>query len=65
LKIKGFSRELINRIQKLKKKGGLKADDDVFIFYHFDQKAENLNKAITNHLDNIKFIIKKPILAAK
>jgi len=50
LKIKGFSREIINRIQKLKKKAGLKAEDEVFIFYHFDGKAENLHKAITTQL---------------
>lgn len=46
LKIKGFSREIINRIQKLKKKAGLKADDEVFVFYSFDEKSENLRKAI-------------------
>lgn len=46
LKIKGFAREIINRIQKLKKKAGLKAEDEVFVFYSFDEKSENLRKAI-------------------
>lgn len=46
LKIKGFSREIINKIQRLKKKLGLKAEDEVFVFYSFDEKSEHLRKAI-------------------
>lgn len=61
MKIKGFAREIINRIQKLKKKAGLKADDEVFVFYSFDEKAENLRKAIETQLESIKYAVKKPI----
>ena len=46
LKIRGFAREIINRIQKLKKKTGLSAEDEVFIFYHFPAESTQLNKAI-------------------
>lgn len=63
LKIKGFSREIINRIQKLKKKAGLKAEDEVFVFYSFDEKSENLRKAIETQLEPIKYAIKKPIFS--
>jgi isoleucyl-tRNA synthetase len=35
LKIRGFAREIINRIQKLKKKIHLKTEDEVVIFWKF------------------------------
>lgn len=61
MRIKGFAREIINRFQKLKKKAGVKQDDDIFLFYHFGGNAENLNKAITDELEMIKHAVKKPI----
>lgn len=36
LKIRGFAREIINRIQKLKKKIHLKTEDEVVIFWKFN-----------------------------
>lgn len=48
----------------MKKRAGLKAEDEVFIFYHFDEKAENLHKAITTQLEAIRYAVKKPIFAA-
>ena len=61
LKIKGAAREIINRIQKLKKKTGLKTDDEVFIFYHFDTAAETLNEAIKSERKMIENAVKKPM----
>ena len=46
LKIRGFAREIINRIQKLKKKIHLKTEDEVVIFWKFNEKATNLNAAM-------------------
>ncbi len=46
LKIRGFAREIINRIQKLKKKIHLKTEDEVVIFWKFSEKATNLNAAM-------------------
>ncbi|KAJ7594319.1 tRNA synthetases class I-domain-containing protein [Mycena floridula] len=34
-----FARELTNRVQKLRKKAGLQATDDVHVFYRFEQGA--------------------------
>lgn len=64
LRIKGFAREIINRIQKLKKKAGLKAEDEVFIFHNFDAASENLNKAIQTQSETIRNAVKKPIFSA-
>ncbi len=46
LRIKGFAREIINRIQKLKKKIHLVTEDDVLIFWKFSEKSVNLHAAI-------------------
>jgi isoleucyl-tRNA synthetase len=46
LKIRGFAREIINRIQKLKKKIHLKTEDEVVIFWKFNEKAANLQAAM-------------------
>lgn len=48
----------------MKKKAGLKAEDEVFIFYHFDENSENLHKAITTQLEAIRYAVKKPIFPA-
>ena len=65
LKIKGFAREIINKIQKLKKKAGLKSEDDVFVFYSFNEKSENLRKAIETQSESIKHAVKKPIFSVQ
>ena len=41
-----FAREIINRIQKLKKKIHLKTEDDVVIFWNFAENAVNLRAAM-------------------
>lgn len=46
LKIKGFAREIINRVQKLKKKIHLKTEDEVIILWSFSEKATNLQAAL-------------------
>jgi hypothetical protein len=46
LKIRGFAREIINRIQKLKKKIHLKTDDEVVVFWNFAEKSTNLRAAM-------------------
>lgn len=49
-----IAREIINRVQKLRKKAGLKATDDVRAFYEFpsDEGAE-VKQAIATHADTI------------
>ncbi|KAN0031556.1 hypothetical protein ACTFIV_005421 [Dictyostelium citrinum] len=49
---KGLARELINRVQRLRKKSGLTFDDPVSMFYH--TKEADLKTAIENNNDYIK-----------
>jgi len=46
LKIKGFAREIITRVQKLKKKAKISIEDTILIFYKFGEKAKYLNEAV-------------------
>eukprot|EP00825_Cyclidium_porcatum_P035469 TRINITY_DN3720_c0_g2_i3.p1 TRINITY_DN3720_c0_g2~~TRINITY_DN3720_c0_g2_i3.p1 ORF type:complete len:502 (+),score=106.66 TRINITY_DN3720_c0_g2_i3:75-1580(+) len=61
LKLKGLSREFLNRIQKTKKKCGIHIDDKIIIFYNVDEKSADLAKAIEQEMPSIKFTVKKPI----
>lgn len=61
LKIKGFAREIINRVQKLKKKVHLKTEDDVVIFWSFSEKSTNLQAAIEKENKLIQNAVKKPL----
>lgn len=50
-----LARELTNRVQKLRKKAGLQATDDVEIFYRFDEgEGGDLRTAITEYTDIIR-----------
>jgi isoleucyl-tRNA synthetase len=50
-----LARELINRIQKLRKKAGLQATDSVHVFYRFeDSTGEDIQDAITEYKDMIE-----------
>ncbi|KAF9529218.1 tRNA synthetases class I-domain-containing protein [Crepidotus variabilis] len=50
-----LARELTNRVQKLRKKAGLQATDDVDVFYHFEEGAgADLIAAIQENTDIIK-----------
>ncbi len=52
LKTEGIARELINRVQKLRKKVGLQATDDVKVQYKIiSDKSVNLQGVITEHSD--------------
>ena len=48
-------REVINRVQKLRKKAGLQATDDVDVFYKFeDGSGDEIVVAIHDHIETIK-----------
>ncbi|THH16247.1 hypothetical protein EW146_g4367 [Bondarzewia mesenterica] len=50
-----LARELINRVQKLRKKAGLQATDDVDVFHRFEEGAgEELQAAIRIHSEVIR-----------
>jgi len=64
LKIKGFAREIINRVQKLKKRSRLLPEDSVLIFFRFGKDAKYLNTAMDKEYNNIKNSVKKPFILA-
>lgn len=50
-----LARELINRVQKLRKKAGLQATDDVDVFYRFEEGAgQELVQAMKDHGEVIR-----------
>jgi isoleucyl-tRNA synthetase len=62
MKIMGTAREIINKIQKLRKKVGLKIEDDVAIFLGYPKEAEAIKSAFENQATYIEGILKKPFL---
>lgn len=51
LKTEGLARELINRIQKLRKKCGLEATDDVLVEYEIVNDTINFEDIVSEHKD--------------
>jgi isoleucyl-tRNA synthetase len=64
LKVRGFAREIITRVQKLKKKVHLSTEDAVLIFYRFGANAKYLRFAVENEGKAIAAAVKKPFLPA-
>ena len=58
----GIAREMINKVQRMRKNAGLKVDDQIIIFYRLGEKSENLKRAIENEAKLIDHIVKKPFL---
>lgn len=57
----GFSREIINRVQKLRKKARLVPTDDVDVFYSVSNTSDIL-RIINIHRDFIESTVKAPML---
>lgn len=51
LKTEGLARELVNRIQKLRKKCGLEATDDVLVKYELVKDTINFEEIVAEHKD--------------
>jgi isoleucyl-tRNA synthetase len=50
-----LAREFINRVQKLRKKAGLQATDNVHVFYRFENSTgQDIQDAITEYKDMIE-----------
>lgn len=49
-----LAREFVNRVQKLRKKAGLQATDDVDLFYTIDANAADLLQAMGEHKELIE-----------
>ena len=66
LKLQGQSRELTNRIQKLRKSSGISIDDQIEVFYSTpEQKDSVLHVLLKEHSDKIRKAIKKPFHSAE
>lgn len=58
----GLARELINRVQKLKKKGGLFPTDPVIVYYSVNQKGSDVEKVSSSYKEFIETAIKSQFL---
>jgi len=58
----GIAREMINKVQRMRKNAGLKVDDQIIIFYKLGEKSANLKKAVEKEKALIDQIVKKPFL---
>lgn len=58
----GVAREIINRIQKLRKKAGLIPSDEIQVYYQITPKNCDLDRVASTHKDFIENTIKAQIL---
>uniref|UniRef100_A0A3Q3MEY7 isoleucine--tRNA ligase n=1 Tax=Mastacembelus armatus TaxID=205130 RepID=A0A3Q3MEY7_9TELE len=58
----GIAREVINRIQKLRKKGHLVPSDEITVYYRCQPEGEYLDSVIQAHIDFILSTTKAPLL---
>ncbi|XP_077458781.1 isoleucine--tRNA ligase, cytoplasmic isoform X2 [Stigmatopora argus] len=58
----GVAREVINRIQKLRKKGHLVPSDEITVHYHCEPDGEYLGSVIQAHTEFILATTKAPLL---
>lgn len=66
LKSEWLARELINRIQKLRKKAGLQATDDVDVYYTFiDDEGTDIISALEEHAGLIERTVRSKPLDSK
>merc|ERR1719334_2156149 len=61
----GVAREVINRVQKLRKTTGLKVADKVTMFFTISPPDHNLNKIVSEYLDYIQSSSKTPLRPLK
>ncbi|KAM4651186.1 isoleucine--tRNA ligase, cytoplasmic [Discoglossus pictus] len=57
----GVAREVINRIQKLRKKGNLVPTDEITIYYRTHPEGDYLQSVIERHTDFILATVKSPL----
>lgn len=64
LKRKGMAREIVNKVQKLRKAVGLNIDDQVEIFYNI-KNASGLAQVVRENVDGISSSLRTPFLNAE
>jgi isoleucyl-tRNA synthetase len=65
LKRKGMAREIVNKVQKLRKAVGLNIDDQVEVFYRLKQAHAPLAQVVHENSDAIRASLKTPFLSAE
>jgi isoleucyl-tRNA synthetase len=66
LKQKGMAREIVNKVQKLRKAAGLHIDDHIEIFYSTtNSDGAYLNQVVSDNLQSIRSSLRTPFLDAK
>ena len=58
----GIAREVVNRIQKLRKKAGLQPQDEVTLYYRVTPKENDLLRVINDHVHYIETTTKNPLV---
>ncbi|OWB80614.1 hypothetical protein B5S32_g4902 [[Candida] boidinii] len=61
LKTEGVAREIVNRIQKLRKKCNLQQTDDVIVQYDIKKDTIGLQDAINDHSDMLEKTCRRPL----
>lgn len=62
LKNIGIIREVVNKVQKMRKKAGLNVDDNILVFYKAKENSESLKIAIEKERVLAETTIKKPFI---
>jgi len=63
MKEEGTGREIINKIQRLRKKAGMKIEDDITVFVFWKENSTIIKHAFVNQHTEIESVVKKPTLA--
>ena len=58
----GTAREVVNRIQKLRKKAGLQPQDEVTLYYEVNPREHDLLRVINDHVNYIETSTKNPLV---
>lgn len=58
----GTSREIVNRVQKLRKAEGVQIDDEIEVYFEHESGAKIMQSVVSNHGDKIQKAIRKPFL---
>jgi isoleucyl-tRNA synthetase len=65
LRRKGMAREIVNKVQKLRKLAGLNIDDHVEIFYSVPAGGSLLSQVVAENLDGIRASLRTAFLSAE
>lgn len=65
LKIKGYAREFINKVQRLKKQTKVSTEDQILIFYNVPATAKYFTLALDKERKLVETAVKKPLFSSE